>query len=483
VSIGSVCSGFNSFVAWLLFAAAACIIVRERHGGGSGMRMAGRLALWIEAGAAATLLGNIIRIVLLFVTVHHSGLDTTFDRMHASLGNGVFALVALGMFALLPRFGLALPRPRLAVRAMMQAAPSSRAAPSAAHAPLLACMALALMTGMLLGVGILRLALIALGAYLLLCLSLLALFARAPGTHDRTPRPRAILLAVVATAAMAGALILFWHLRQARGAQLPSMGWRIDEGQRGLITGRARRITTLILAVATLAAGRWAVGALRQGTDSVTVVGGCRFPAWSGRALAAGAIIAGTVALGITTVTVASFNENIAAGATLPMADFDAALPELPGTHRTFVEAYDWPKQSLGKSATYNRYQYDGAGEQPLWVDVLTTADADALAYHGVRTCYAFHGFIERGTLPLAIGDGGTTARIINYVKPEVNEAWSTLYWEQKITRGGTTFYQRIVLLYHLDLPAEDATGARFGPNNALMQGYAARLLARLDAQ
>lgn len=481
VSIGSACSGFNSFVAWLLLAGAACIIVRERRGGGSGLRAAGRLALWVLTGAVGTLLGNIVRIALLFAIVHRSGLDATFDLVHASLGNGLFTLVVLGMVALLPRFGLALPQPTFAARD--RPAPSSGIAPPPGQASLLACAALALATGMLLGVGVLHLALALLGAYLLLALYLLAIGACPHSMSDRRRHRRAIVLTVAATVVAAGALTLSWYLKEVRSVQLPSIGWRIDQAQQGLITGRARHVAAFALTVATLVAGRSAHSALRRSAAPGRIPGGRRFPAWGGMALAAGAIVAGTVALGVTTVTVASFDTNITAIATAPAADFDAAMPALPDAQPTFVEAYDWPKQSLGKGATYNRYRYDGAGGQSLWVDVLTTEDADALAYHSVRTCYAFHGFTERGALAFAIGGGATTARIINYIKPDVNEAWSTLYWERTIARDGRTFYQRVVLLYHLDLPVGDATGARFGPNDALMQGYAARLLDRLDAR
>lgn len=71
------------------------------------------------------------------------------------------------------------------------------------------------------------------------------------------------------------------------------------------------------------------------------------------------------------------------------------------------------------------------------------------LAYHKVRNCYAFHGYINEGEREIGIGNG-VTARIVNYIKPDVNETWSTLYWEQRVERGGKLFYQRIVMLYAL---------------------------------
>jgi hypothetical protein len=64
----------------------------------------------------------------------------------------------------------------------------------------------------------------------------------------------------------------------------------------------------------------------------------------------------------------------------------------------------------------------------------------------------------------------GVMARIVNYIKLDVNETWSTLYWEQRIERGGKLFYQRVVMLYGLQLaPGEKLSGSRSSANNALL--------------
>ncbi len=478
VSIGSACSGFNSFVAWLLVGVALCIVVRERRSGGNALRLPGRLALWLLIGAIGTFLGNITRIIMLFAVVHHGGIDSTFGWVHAFLGNGLFALVVLGMLVLLPRLGLALPQPKATVHARPAATPAPLLA--SAHIWLITCGALALAAGMLLGVTVLRLTFVVLGVYLLGCFAALFVVTRAHGADRPAARLIVTILTATAAAVMVALCIAFWHLKEVRSEQLPSVGWRIDLGQRALITGTARRIAALASAVGAVAAGQCALIALRRHARHARVTGGRPFREWGGTVLAAGAIVAGTMVLGISTVTVSSFDDGIAAERVAPVTDFDVALPGLPGATRTFVTAYDWPRQSLGRSATYNRYQYTWPNGAPLWVDVLTTEDADALAYHDVRSCYAFHGFVDRGTFPLDLGNGGATARIVNYIKPDVNEAWSTLYWEQKITRGGKTFYQRIVLLYYLDLPPDEATSSRFAPNDAFTQTYAAELQAGL---
>lgn len=478
VSIGSACSGFNSFIAWLLIGAAICIVMRERRRGGGPLHRVARLIFWLLIGAIATFLCNIARITLLFATVHRAGLDSTFGWMHALLGNGLFALIVLGMLGLLAPLGLVLPQPITAT--LDPPASSSASVPSSVQASLLASAALALATGMFLDVSVLRLALMYLAVFLLCCFAMLALFARAYATEHQVSRPRAIIFVTVAMATATVTLILFWHLKHVRAEQLPSIGWRIDMGQQALVTGPARRVVALVCAVGAIAAGRCAVVTLRRHTGAAHGEGEWLFPVWGGTVLTAAAIVAATITLGISTVTVASFRGGIATNEVTPMTDFDVALPDIPGAERRFVEAYDWPRQSLGATATYNRYQYSWSAERPLWVDVVTTQDADALAYHDVRSCYAFHGFINRGTQMIAFGNSRATARIINYIKPDVNEAWSALYWEQRITRGGKTFYQRIVLLSYLD---GGATNLQFGPNNASMESYATRLRDGLTPQ
>lgn len=200
-----------------------------------------------------------------------------------------------------------------------------------------------------------------------------------------------------------------------------------------------------------------------------------------GVVIAAGLILTTTGTLALANVTVASFGSNTTT-TSAPGGDFDLLMPDLPGLQRTFVEAYDWPKQFLGTTATYNRYEYDTPGAQPFWLDVVTSEDPNALAYHNVQTCYAFHGYVNEGAREIGAGNG-VTVRIVNYVKPDVGETWSTLYWEQRIERDGKPFYQRIVMLYALPLaPGESVTGSRFTTNNALMQARAAQVLNDLIA-
>jgi exosortase/archaeosortase family protein len=477
VSIGTACAGFSSLIAWLLIAGAACAVMRRRGREAIGWGTAARLSGWVLLGLIAAFVGNLARIALLFALVHHAGLDATFDRVHAGLGTALFPLVVLGMLLLLPRFGFALAPATPA--APDQSGPGAEPVPAAVHPALLAVTAFALATGMLLGVSLLRLLLLLLGGYLILTGVVLVCFIRSRFRIHAPSRLQRIGLALGGTVLALGGLAALWYLRQARAEQLPSLGWRLDQGQLALITGRARWIVTLASAVATGVAAGALVRAARR-MDTARVARRWLVPHWSGAALAALAVVSGTLALSLATVTAASFDGTRDAARATPQADFDVSLPIIAATTPVFVESYPWTKQALGRSSTYSRYRYAMAEGPPLWADVLTTEDADALAYHSVPTCYAFHGYVDRGTEALDIGNG-VVAEVMTYVKPEVNEVWSALYWERRITRGGRTYFQRIVLLTWLNLPPGELRVADIDASDAALRGYATQLVAGLQ--
>lgn len=485
VSIGSACSGFNSLVAWLLIAVALCVAMRGKGGNARGFATAGRLALWVIAGTVATLLANLARVLALFAVAHRSGLNGTFDAVHAALGTTLFALIVLGMLLLLPAFGLALPVAGLPTPRREPAETS----PFPVQAAFIALGGFALAAGALLAVGVFQMVL-AFIAFCLLCL----LFTRdyLPGAAQDAPAPpspvrrapvrpaRLIAVAVIGVALLAAALVASRYFALHTDA-LQSLGWQIGAWQQEALGGVARFLIAALLLGGALAVAALIVRAPRFGPEAEKPLRLRPLTGPVGAAIVAGIVLLTTGTLALANVTVASFGGN-ATASSVPAGDYDALTPDLPGLQRTFVESYDWPKQFLGKTSTYNRYAYDAGGAQPFWLDVLTTEDADALAYHNVRSCYAFHGYVNEGEREIGIGNG-VTARVVNYIKPDVGETWSTLYWEQRIERGDKLFYQRVVMLYDLQLaPGESVTGSRFTANNALMQTRAAQLLNGLIA-
>ncbi|MGI8856810.1 MAG: exosortase/archaeosortase family protein [Thermomicrobiales bacterium] len=484
VSIGSACSGFNSFVAWILIGVALCVIVRgtKRAAGGS---TAGRLALWLLLGTFLTLSSNLVRILALFAIAHRSGLNATFNTVHTVLGTVLFALIVAALLLLLPRFGLALP---VMTRAAPRPAPAEER-PFPVQAAFLAFGGLVLAAGALIGLGIFQM-IIAFILLFLLCL----LFTRDyhPGASQAAPapaqsapaaplRPRVIVGMAVVGGALAVGVYLASRYFALHTDAIQSLGWQIGAWQQDTLSGAAR-----FVAAAALLGGAVAVAALivraprySPGADKPLRLRPLTGPLGAG--LIALIVLTTTGTLALANVTVASFGGN-ATATSVPAGDFDALTPDVPDLQRTFVESYDWPKQFLGTTATYNRYSYGAESAQPFWLDIVTTEDAAALAYHKVQNCYAFHGYINEGEREIGIGNG-VTARIVNYIKPDVNETWSTLYWEQRIERGGKLFYQRVVMLYGLQLaPGEGVTGSRFIANNALMQSRATQVLGGLIA-
>jgi exosortase/archaeosortase family protein len=482
VSIGSACSGFNSFVAWLLIGVALCVIVRGRKRRAAGFAIAGRLALWILVGAVLTLLGNIGRILALFATVHHAGLGTAFNSVHAVFGTTLFALIVAAMLLLLPRFGLALPT----------SMHSAARAPSAEHAffpvqaAFLAFGGFVLAAGALLGIGIFQMV-IACILLFLLCL----LFTRDyhPGviTEPSAPLPpappapvRLTGMAIIGVVLIALALVASRYLA-LHTTGIASLGWQVGAWQQETLGGPARFLVAALLLGVALAVAATIIRAPRYNPAAEKPLRMRPLTGPVGAAIIAAIVLTTTGTLALANVTVASFGGN-ATASSVAAGDFDARSPDVRGLQRTFVESYDWPKQFLGQTSTYNRYSYAAEGVQPFWLDIVTTEDADALAYNQVHNCYAFHGYVNEGEREIGIGNG-VTARIVNYIKPDVNETWSTLYWEQRIERGGKLFYQRVVMLYNLQLaPGESVTGSRFTANDALMQTRAAQILSGLIA-
>lgn len=486
VSIGSACSGFNSFVAWLLIGAALCVVVRGRKPGAGAFATAGGLALWLAAGALLTLLGNVARVLALFAVVHRAGLGATFDSVHVALGTALFALIVGVMLLVLPRFGLALP---------VSAAPAPRAAPAESgsfpvQAAFLAFGGLLLAAGALIGLGIFQM----IAAFILLFL-LCLLFTRdyVPGGASAAPAPaqpaappapmrpaRLAATAIIGIALVVAISVVSRYLALHTGA-VQSLGWQVGAWQQETLSGPARFFVAGALLGGALAVAAVIVRAPRFSPEAEKPLQMRPLTGPRGAAVLAAIVLTTTGTLALANVTVASFGNN-ATATSVPAGDFDALTPDLPDLQRSFVESYDWPRQFLGRTATYNRYRYDAEGVQPFWLDIVTTEDPDALAYHKVRNCYAFHGYVNEGEREIGIGNG-VTARVVNYIKPDVNETWSTLYWEQRIARGGKLFSQRVVMLYSLDLaPGESVSGSRFSANNALMQQRAAQLLDGLIA-
>ncbi len=97
VSIGSACSGMNSFVGFLLLGTALLYLVRGP--------LVGKVA-WLIVGLVVTVGLNFARIMAILVVGHFFGQEAALEVLHPIAGLVVFNIGVLIMIALVPRFGL-----------------------------------------------------------------------------------------------------------------------------------------------------------------------------------------------------------------------------------------------------------------------------------------------------------------------------------------------------------------------------------------
>jgi exosortase len=140
---------------------------------------------------------------------------------------------------------------------------------------------------------------------------------------------------------------------------------------------------------------------------------------------------------------------------------FSAADATIPDWRYSLMTSYDQGKQFFGQNSTWDRYYYkskSGASLQasvPVYVDVIATDDANALAAYGVESCYRFHGYFIQSQTDVSLGPA-LQGHVIDYTNPKGNSDWSAIWWEWPWLNGGKTSYERIVVFIE------------GGPNNQL---------------
>jgi exosortase len=130
---------------------------------------------------------------------------------------------------------------------------------------------------------------------------------------------------------------------------------------------------------------------------------------------------------------------------------FDHLAVAAPGWVLSEVGEYDQVRQYFGQTATWNRVRYlatDGAtvhADRPVYVDVINTGDAGALAEFGLVDCYVFHGYTIEANTEIDLGYG-LTGQILDYHNPKTDSDWSAISWEWPYANGDETAYERIVV-------------------------------------
>jgi len=115
------------------------------------------------------------------------------------------------------------------------------------------------------------------------------------------------------------------------------------------------------------------------------------------------------------------------------------------------VESVDQARQFFGGQARWDRLMYTATSSaqlrssHPIYVDVIDTDDAGALAAYSVADCYQFHHFRIDAQLGVDIG-AGVTAQVVTYFDPKDRTDWSAISWEWPKEYDGQVRYERIVV-------------------------------------
>jgi exosortase/archaeosortase family protein len=180
-------------------------------------------------------------------------------------------------------------------------------------------------------------------------------------------------------------------------------------------------------------------GALRQGTSISRV----RVPVAIAVALA--------VSFGVVNAGYARFETISSDLGEARLQPFDHLEVAAPGWVLSEVGDYDQVRQYFGQTATWNRVRYvatAGASVQvdrPVYVDVINTEDAGALAEFGLVDCYVFHGYVIEANTEVDLGYG-LKGQILDYHNPKLGSDWSAISWEWPYAEGDKTAYERIVV-------------------------------------
>jgi exosortase/archaeosortase family protein len=130
---------------------------------------------------------------------------------------------------------------------------------------------------------------------------------------------------------------------------------------------------------------------------------------------------------------------------------FDVRQAQIHGWSSAYVESVDQARQFFGTQARWDRLLYTESSsaqlrsDHPIYVDVIDTDDAGALAAYSVADCYQFHHFRIDAELGADIG-AGVTGQVVTYFDPKDRTDWSAIWWEWPKEYDGQVRYERIVV-------------------------------------
>jgi exosortase len=130
---------------------------------------------------------------------------------------------------------------------------------------------------------------------------------------------------------------------------------------------------------------------------------------------------------------------------------FDVRTAGIPDWSGRYLASRDDFEIYFGDGSTFDRYAYRSTPEAaatanvPIYAEVVSTTDADALASFSVEACYNFHEFELLNETRVDVADG-ITANVLSFERAS-GSLWTALWWEWPYQVDGTTWYQRVVLL------------------------------------
>jgi exosortase len=182
------------------------------------------------------------------------------------------------------------------------------------------------------------------------------------------------------------------------------------------------------------------------------------------------------------------------------VAAFSLSPARLTGWHIGDAGEYQQAARYFGDGATWHRLLYHSSqvlpgtqlGGLPVSIDAVDTGNRRALKAFSVQACYAFHRFDVSTHRKVELVPG-LRGELFTYYNRRDHRDWTTLAWEWPVRRGGSTGFERVVLIMvdvkGVPLPGLDGRplagsqderkAVRLAAQREFLHAFAARLVER----
>ena len=194
----------------------------------------------------------------------------------------------------------------------------------------------------------------------------------------------------------------------------------------------------------------------------VPATAGPRLPRRPAARLAGGVVLATATLLGATNLGLHDASQISDSLGTPRLAPFDRTRVEPRGFELNVQQDINWARRFFGRQSTWRRYAYIQTGDaapavnQPIYLDVIDTADQSALRAYGVEACYRFHNYAIASDRKVMLGYG-IEAGILSWTNRRNQSSWTTVYWQWRVKHDTTTRFERMTLIMSSDANADDS--------------------------